>query len=141
MQPELERIAENKRARAERGIIFLPVELACIARFSARPNHSFMLRYFIHASVLGGKQEGLLSQRTSEGRDYQHSAGGCGGKRRAEPRFPCAARRIGFARIPPQSTGWWRKLRSSWSSLRRRNQPRLQHINMSGPIELPRPHT
>ncbi len=67
MQPELDRIAESRRARAATGIAFLPVEFACVARFPAPPNHSFILNVFIHAIVLCGKREGLLSQRTFKG--------------------------------------------------------------------------
>ena len=75
MQPELETIAENRRARAERGITFLPVEFACVARLPARPNHSFILRFFIHAIVLGGLREGLLSQRAIEGQGQKPALG------------------------------------------------------------------
>jgi hypothetical protein len=71
MQPELERIAERRRARAATEAAFRPVEFACVARFPAPPNQSFALKgfmkFFIKTIVLWAEQEGLLSQRTFKG--------------------------------------------------------------------------
>jgi hypothetical protein len=61
MQPELIRIAKNRRARAATEIAFWPVEFACSAHFSAPRNHSFRLNFFIAAIVEFGKKRGLLS--------------------------------------------------------------------------------
>lgn len=38
VQPEIERMAENRRASAATGIAFLPVKFHCDARFSAQRN-------------------------------------------------------------------------------------------------------
>lgn len=76
MQPELNRITVNKRDRAATGIAFLPVDIACVARCPAPPNHSFILNFIIAAIVLCGKREGLLSQSTFEGQGKKPAPGG-----------------------------------------------------------------
>jgi hypothetical protein len=57
VQPEMDRMAENRRTRAAVGIAFLPGELACAAHFRAPPNHSFNFIFFIAPIVVGGKRE------------------------------------------------------------------------------------
>lgn len=66
IQPEVERIAERRRASAAAGIAFLPVEFAGVARFPAQPNRLFMFEVFIAAIVVCAKQWDLLSQWTFE---------------------------------------------------------------------------
>ena len=39
VQPELERIAESRRARAAKGIAFLPKEFVVVAYIRVSPNH------------------------------------------------------------------------------------------------------
>lgn len=56
VQPEVEMMAESRRASAVTGIAFLPVEFACIARFPAQRNPSFMLEVFIAAIVVAAKR-------------------------------------------------------------------------------------
>ena len=58
IHPEVERIAENRRASAATGIAFLPVEFSCVARFPAQRKPSFMLEVFIAAIVVAAKRMG-----------------------------------------------------------------------------------
>lgn len=71
MQPELDRIAESRRARAAAGTAFLPVRFGCAASFRAPPVLpsilDFIHKCFINSIVLWSEKEGLLSQRTLEG--------------------------------------------------------------------------
>jgi hypothetical protein len=66
-QPEVERMAENRRASAAKGVAFLPVEIACAARFPAQWNCLFVFEVFIAAIVVGAKRWDLLSQWTFKG--------------------------------------------------------------------------
>lgn len=76
MQPELHRIAENRRARAATGIAFRPVEFARVARFSAWPDDSFIPNFFITMIVSGEKREGLLSHWTFKGQGKEPAPDG-----------------------------------------------------------------
>ena len=66
MQPELDRIAKNRRTRAAKEIDFLPAEFPSAAYFRAPPSH-FMYLFFIAAIVVCGPRRGLLSQWTFMG--------------------------------------------------------------------------
>jgi len=94
MQPELNRSAESRRARAATGSAFRPVEFACVARFPAPPNQSFILNFFVNcfikAIVLWGKRTGLLSQRTFEGQGRKPEPG-IQMRREAAGRLPTAS--------------------------------------------------
>ncbi len=128
MQPEQDRIAENRRARAAAEIAFLSVEFFCVARFPAPPVQSFVLKFFfeflIKAIVLWAEREGLLSQWTFEGQGWK-PAPGTQVRREAAGRMPTALSgppnsiRLNSA----QSMGRWLKLRPSQRFPRRWNRP------------------
>lgn len=69
MQPELDRIAESRRARAATGTTLLPVRFGCAAFFRAPlPSiFDFIHDCFINAIVLCRDREGLLSRWTFKG--------------------------------------------------------------------------
>src|ERR1700733_10369727 len=128
MQPELDRIAESRRARAATEIAFLSVEFFCVACFRASPVQSFVLnflfKFLIKAIVLWAEREGLLSQRTFEGQGCK-PAPGTQVRREAAGRAPTAlynppnSIRLNSA----QSMGRWLKLRPSQRFPRCWNRP------------------
>ena len=128
MQPELDRIAESRRARAVAEIAFLSVEFFCVARFHASPVQSlvlnFFFKFFIKAIVLWAEREGLLSQWTFEGQGCKPAPG-------TQVRREAAGRAPSTLYSPPnsirlnsaQSKGRRLKLRPSQRSPRCWNRP------------------
>ena len=125
VQPEVERIAESRRASAATGIAFLPVEFACVARFPAQPNRLFMFEFFIAAIVVCAKRWDLLSLWTFKGQGSEPAP--CRKVRRE-----ATGRATTILRGPPnwicldpaQSMGRLLILQSSWRFPRCWNPPK-----------------
>jgi len=115
IHPEVDRIADNRRASATTGIAFLPVEFPRVARFPAQPNRLFMYEFFIAAIVVWAKRWDLLSQWTFKGQGSEPAP--CRRVRRE-----AAGRATTALHVPPnwnclnraQSTGRLLIPQSSW---------------------------
>jgi len=125
VQPEVERIAETRRASAATGTAFLPVEFAGVARFPAQPNRLYMFEVFIAAIVVCAKQWDLLSQWTFEGQGSEpapcrqvrrEAAGRATTTLHGPPNWICLD--------PVQSMGRLPILQSSWRFPRCWNPPK-----------------
>ncbi len=115
-QPELHRVAKNKRTRE---IDNLPAEVGVgrAAFFSASRNISLAIIVFILLILVCRPRGGLLSLGAFMGQGCcLHLNQRGGGKRRAASQIKKAARRDGFNQTPSRSMGRWLKLQPSWRS-------------------------
>ena len=83
MQPEVERIAINRKTRAAAEPAFRSAELPCLAPYIARRNRSYVVEFFIAAIVSWHNTRGYCSNGHLKYREKPGPPHRCGSTRRA----------------------------------------------------------